>query len=113
MLHAAISVWLGLLLADWMRKVQNVTDGEGEGANVAGATMRSALLHAAISVWLGLLLADWMRKVQNVTDGEGDRCKRGRCNDEECHAPRRHLRLARPPARRLDAQGAKRDRWRR
>jgi hypothetical protein len=41
------------------------------GANVAGATMRSAMLHAAISVWVGLLLADWMRKVQNVTDGEG------------------------------------------
>jgi hypothetical protein len=34
------------------------------GANVAGATMRSAMLHAAIFVWLGLLLGNWIRKVQ-------------------------------------------------
>ena len=34
------------------------------GANVAGATKRSAMLPAAISVWLGLLLGNWIRKVQ-------------------------------------------------
>jgi hypothetical protein len=37
---------------------------KAQGANVAGATMRSAMLHAAISVWLGLLLGNWIRKVQ-------------------------------------------------